>query len=175
MAHQQGVSELSIRGVFVFMAAGLCLVACSTTSLTNGPAENTTTGRAKASVAKTTTSRTVTLPPHYWFDGLTRSGSQLLLTGTLPSTRPSAQCIEAPLDPRTLAIGKVRTGSCNDPALTGEPVELITGYSATTISATESVASVNPSTGVVMQGPVVMTFSYLSDTRPVTAYGDGFL
>jgi hypothetical protein len=120
-------------------------------------------------------SQTVTLPPHYWFDGMTLSGSQLLLTGTVTSTKPSAHCIVAPLDPRTLAIGKVHTGSCNDPAMTGEPVELVTGYSATTTTATESVASVDPSTGVVRQGPVVMTFSYASDTRPVTAYGDGFL
>jgi hypothetical protein len=175
MAHQQGVTELSIRGVVVLMVAGLCLAACSTTGRTNVPAEKTTTSPANPSMANATTSRTVTLPPHYWFDGMTPSGTQLLLTGTVPSTRPSAQCIEAALDPRTLAIGKVRTGSCNDPAMTGDPVELVTGYSATTTTATESVASVDPSTGAVTQGPVVMTYSYLSDTRPVTAYGDGFL
>ena len=52
-------------------------------------------------------------------DSVTSKG--LLLTGETPATaeHPEPTCVAAPVDRQSLAIGKVKEGSCGDPALFG--------------------------------------------------------
>lgn len=114
----------------------------------------------------------VTLPAGDEFNAVTTEGSDLLLTGTRTSGRPSPPCVAALMDPRTLALGPVVTGTCDDPALAGRTVMPVSSPSPRG-RWTVAVAREDPATGAVTTGPVVMTYSDSSDTRPVTAYGDG--
>jgi hypothetical protein len=113
----------------------------------------------------------VTLPAGDEFNAVTTEGRDLLLTGTRTSGRPSPPCVAALMDPRTLAIGRVVTGNCDDPALAGRTVMPVSSPSPNG-HWTVAVAREDPATGAVTTGPVVMTYSDSSDTRPVTAYGD---
>jgi hypothetical protein len=115
---------------------------------------------------------TVSLPTRYSFNSVTTSGRNLLLTGTVASESPSAQCVAARMNPQTLKIGKVIMGSCNDPALAGLTVTPVSSRSQSGPS-TVAVAKEDPSTGAVTTGPVIISYSYASDTQPVTAYGAG--
>jgi len=67
---------------------------------------------------------------------------------------------------------------CDDPTAAGRTVGLVTRYVPGGQSGTDAnvmLATVDPATGRVSQGPVVMTYSDCSDCRPVTAYGAGRL
>ena len=74
----------------------------------------------------------------------------------------------------TLRLGPVATDSCSDPGIWGESVTTVDGYRDAN-NATIAVASRNPQTGAVTDGPVVMTYGTYSDTRPLTTYGGGWL
>jgi hypothetical protein len=79
------------------------------------------------------------------------------------------------MDPQTLDIGSGSEANCNDPAVDGGTVGVVTGYIPHSNNATISIARVDPETGKASVGPVVMTYGDYSDTRPVMAYGGGWL
>jgi hypothetical protein len=79
------------------------------------------------------------------------------------------------VDPQTLDIGSGSDANCNDPAVDGETVGVVNGYIPDSNNATISIARVDPETGKTSVGPVVMTYGSYSDTRPVMAYGGGWL
>jgi hypothetical protein len=98
----------------------------------------------------------------------------LLLTGETRASfgkRSPTTCVAAPIDPRTLALGKLEVGSCNDPLLSGLTVAAVSTLSPQSNNATISVDTANAATGRVHDGPPIMTFGSYSDTHPVVASG----
>jgi hypothetical protein len=79
------------------------------------------------------------------------------------------------VNPESLAISAGSEASCNDPAVDGDTVGVVNAYVPDTNNATISIAHLDPETGKTSVGPVVMTYGSYSDTRPVTASGDGWL
>lgn len=122
----------------------------------------------------------VVLPSSALFTQISVTAGGLLLTGETPATAESpasagAMCVAAPLDPQTLAVGKLTEGSCGDPLLFGRDVEAVNTPVPESNNATVSIDTANPATGQVTDGPVVMTYGSYSDTRPVMAYGSRWI
>jgi hypothetical protein len=119
----------------------------------------------------------VALPSSGYFNQIAVTSSGLLVTGVTPATAGSTLpvCVSAPVAPRTLVVGPVRTGNCGDPRMFGQSVEVVNSPSLQTNNATISVNSLNPASGQVVYGPVVMTYASASDTRPVTSSGGQWL
>ena len=84
---------------------------------------------------------------------------------------PKGPCAAALLDPQSLATGTLDLGNCGDPQLFGQTVEAVTSQTPPSNNVNVSVNVVNPTTGLLTDGPVVMTYEYSSDTHLVTAYG----
>ncbi len=122
-------------------------------------------------------SPSVALPTGYRFDQISASSDTLLLTGEVTSTATSQPptCVAASLDPTTLHIAVTATASCDDPTAIGQTVGVVNQNLPHSNNATIQIADVDPHTGRVAVGPVVMTYASYSDTRPVTAYGGGWL
>lgn len=117
------------------------------------------------------------LPPSALFNQISVTSSGLLLTGVTPASADAVDptCVAAPVDPRTLAVGTIAQGSCHDPLLFGETVEVVNTPIPGSNKADLSIAHGDPATGQVTEGPVVMTYGSFSDTRPVTASGGPWL
>ena len=114
------------------------------------------------------------LPSAYTFAGLSTDSGPLLLTGAVTSTDPNAPCIRTPLDAATLTLGVVKTGSCDDPASSGELVAIdVINPDGGSLAFTTSIAITvtDPKSGTRRTGPVIMRISEASDTNPVVAYG----
>ncbi len=126
-------------------------------------------------------STAVVLPAGDWFNEVTTVGHHLVLTGREASTGAGAaasstgRCVAASVNPRTLALGPLQRGVCDDPGLWGRTVEMVTTYLRGSDDATIRVARVDPATGAVTTGPVVMTYEPASDTGPVSIDGGGWL
>ena len=114
----------------------------------------------------------VALPSSALFNQISVTPEGLLLSGVTPGTATSLTqtCAAASVDPQTLNVGALVTGSCDDPRLSGQTVETVNTYVPQSNNATISISSLSPTTGQVIVGPVVMTYGSYSDTRPVTAY-----
>lgn len=122
------------------------------------------------------TTTTVVLPRGYWFDQITTENGHLLLTGYVATASDLAvptRCAVAPLDDRTLAVGKVTVGSCDSPAMSGRTVAPVISSPVGAAYGTVAIARLEGRSGAVSTGPVVMTFTDTSDTRPIVAYGGG--
>lgn len=119
----------------------------------------------------------VALPSSALFNQISVTPDGLLLSGVTPQTATSLiqTCAAASVDPQTLSTGAIVTGSCEDPRLSGHTVEAVNTYVPDSNNATISISSVSKTTGQVIVGPVVMTYGSYSDTRPVMAYGSGWL
>ena len=119
---------------------------------------------------------TAGLPASVLFDQIVSTPEGLLVTGVTAGTVDSVKqmCADAVVDPRTLRVGQISTGSCDDPRLSGHTVEPISAYVGGSNDAKLSISSVEVS-GKVIVGPPVMAYGSLSDTRPVTAYGSSSL
>lgn len=134
-------------------------------------------GAAGVSSSSQGTSTLVALPVGYWFDQIVTSDGRLFLTGyvaTAANLTTFSRCAIAPVNPRTLAVGKATEGGCADPAMSARTVAPVISY-PTTGRGTVAVARLHTKTGKVSTGPVVMTFVNSSDTRPITTYGGGSL
>jgi hypothetical protein len=117
-----------------------------------------------------------TLPARFWFDQISAVDGRVLLSGEDPAVvGESPTCVVATLDPQTLRLTATTHPSCDDPAIVGEEVMAVNTYVRETNNATISIARVDSDTGHVSVGPVVMTYGSYSDTRPVMAYGGGWL
>lgn len=120
----------------------------------------------------------LTLPTADTFFGLSTDSGPLLLTGAVASTDPNAPCTRTPLDAATLTLGAVTTGSCDDPASSGERVAIdVINPDGGSLAFTTSIAITvtDQKTGTRRTGPVIMRISEASDTHPVVAYGGGSL
>jgi hypothetical protein len=120
---------------------------------------------------------TLSLPADDTFYGVSTQSGQLLVTGTVTSSQ-DAPCVRAPVDPAALTLGAVTTGSCEDPASYGERVLYVVNNpdgGSTAFTSSIVIVTTDPKTGKSTTGPTVMRFSEVSDTRPVAAYGGGWL
>jgi hypothetical protein len=124
-----------------------------------------------------TMTTTVSLPPADTFNQISVSDGALLLSGYLASNAASSNptCASAPVDPHTLDIGATTTANCDNPTISGERVSVTGGNVPDTNNGTTRISRIDPQTGQVSVGPVIMTFESLSDTRPVMTYGGGWL
>lgn len=134
------------------------------------------------STAPTTSTNTagvssVALPSSYVFDQISVVNGNMLLLGELASTSSSTTpaCVSATVDPHTLQVGSANTFNCDDPALLGDTVGVVDGNVSDSNNATVSISDADPATGQVSVGPVVMTYSYGSTSRPVFASGGSWL
>ncbi len=117
----------------------------------------------------------ISLPIGSWFNQISVSDGLLLLSGEVASSRnSSAVCVAATLDPQTLQLKDTTKGSCKDPAIFGESVAVV-NTNLPENDASISIARIDPRTGRMSLGPVIMTYASLSDTRPVVVYGGGWL
>lgn len=127
----------------------------------------------------TSVSTTRPLPPGNSFSQISATGGGILLDGNLQQTSltPPQSCEEesAPVNGQTLQWGPVATAGCGDPAIWGESVTTVTTYSPHASNASIAIATRDPETAVVTDGPVVMTYGNYSDTRPLTTDGGGWL
>jgi hypothetical protein len=141
------------------------------------PPNTHTAPQAAPPVASTAKLPGVALPSSGYFNQISATPSGLVLSGVTPASAgsPLPVCVSAPVDPQSLVVGKVTTGNCGDPRLFGQSVEAVNTPVLRSNNATTSVNSVNPASGQVMYGPVVMSYSSYSDTRPVTASGGQWL
>lgn len=120
----------------------------------------------------------LTLPTGDTFYGLSTESGQLLLTGTVTSTDQNAPCVRTTVDAAALTLGAVTTGSCDDPASSGDRVFFVVNNpdgGSPAFTSSIAITVTDPNTGARTTGPIVMRFSEASDTRPVAAYGGGSL
>jgi hypothetical protein len=113
------------------------------------------------------------LPSSALFNQISVTSTGLLLSGVTKAAgeNPHGPCAAAPLDPMSLTAGTLNVGSCGDPQLFGQSVEAVTNQAPSSNNVNVSINVVNPTTGAVTDGPVVMTYEYSSDTHLVTTYG----
>ncbi|MGH9047000.1 MAG: hypothetical protein ACRDVW_06765 [Acidimicrobiales bacterium] len=93
------------------------------------------------------------------------------------SSLPPQSCkeVSAPISAETMQIGPNTGGNCDDPMFSGETVGVVDTPLPHSDTDTVAIAVVDPQTGQVSTGPVVMSYSFGSDSRLVTAYGGGWL
>jgi hypothetical protein len=135
------------------------------------------TTKKPTTTSSPTTTTSVSLPPADFFSQITVAQGHLLLGGEIASTASATTptCVSATVDPQTLEIGSSGEVNCNNPAVDGESVGVVNAYIPDSNNATISIAHIDSQTGQTSVGPVVMTYASYSDTRPVTAYGGGWL
>jgi hypothetical protein len=141
---------------------------------TGGGHSRTVPGAPKA-IPPTSATRLpgVVLPSSALFTQISVTSKGLLLTGETRASfeKATPTCVAASVNPRSLAVGKLTVGNCDDPLLFGLTVEAENAYIPHSNNATISINTANPTTGQVRHGPAVMTYGSYSDTRPVFAYG----
>jgi hypothetical protein len=113
------------------------------------------------------------LPSSALFTQISVTSKGLLLTGETRASfgNSASTCVAAPIDPQTLAVGRLEVGSCDDPLLSGLTVEAVTRPIPHSNNATISITTANAATGRVHDGPALVTYGSYSDTRPVFASG----
>jgi hypothetical protein len=116
----------------------------------------------------------VSLPSRYLFEQISVANGSLYLFGEIADST-SSKCASTTVDPQTLQLGQIREASCNDPTAHGQTVGVVNTYLQTSNSATIRVARADPHTGHVSNGPVVMTYDNVSDTKPVSVVGGKWL
>ncbi len=173
------------RRRYLLIGLGLCVVAAAVavglavTGGRGGRPVSSSAYRTPRSVPPAALQRQagVSLPSSALFNRISVTPEGLLLAGVTPATANSLTptCAAASLDPQTLRVGTLVTGSCNDPRFSGRTVEAINSNIPQSNNATISISSVSPSTGKVILGPVVMTYGSYSDTRPLMTYGSEWL
>jgi hypothetical protein len=112
------------------------------------------------------------------FSTIATTSGGLLLTGALQTVGSTPLCDYSSLDPETLQLGQVHTSDCDDPAAFGQTISLVSGpeYNSNPgPSATARIARLDARTGQVSDGPVIFTYLDASDTRPLSAYADGWM
>lgn len=119
----------------------------------------------------------VALPSSDLFSQIIVADGHLLLSGEVAATASAKTpaCVSATVDARTLDLRPTVKADCNNPAYYGEKVGVVNRYLPNSNNATLSIARNGPSTGKTSIGPVIMTYRSYSDTRPVMAYGGGWL
>lgn len=114
------------------------------------------------------------LPGATSFSGIGVAGSDLVLTGVAAQAGNASECVQASLDPATLAIHDVVEVSCDAPRPGGPPFQLA-DLPVRVFQDDVRIAHLSETSPNVDLGPVVMSFGVYSDTRLVSAYGPGAL
>jgi hypothetical protein len=118
------------------------------------------------------------------YDSVSRVGGRIVVTGSTVGLHGAAVCDAAVVDPVTLALSRLRTGSCDDPSLAGERVVAIetgepripfTGGGSSIGTDTLRIAHVITASPGYEIGPVVMRTPQISDEHAVWTFGDGYL
>ena len=138
------------------------------------------------------TVRSVGLPAADGFSSLEAIGGRLLLLGGTQESwvvfgdsgsvgRAVGTCDAATVDPRTLAIGRVKTANCADPTLYGQRVLALTYFShhaawdgGALLAVRIAHADAAARQGYTL-GRVVTTYQQCSDCQAAVVYGDGSL
>jgi hypothetical protein len=126
------------------------------------------------------------LSPQDLYDSLNAANGRLFLVGPDSLVEPgsglwllqkgAASCHSAVVNPTTLALGDLRTASCEDPALYGETVLAVNDVeNGGPQDSTVRIAHVANNAAGFVVGPVVMSYQETSDTDAVWTYGGGYL
>jgi hypothetical protein len=123
------------------------------------------------------------------YESLAVVGGKLILSGgptgslfpsasiaSSPHLAASKKCQAAIVNPDTLALTDLRTGSCEDPGLYGVrvlPVNHVANGQA--FASTVRIARRNPGGIGYSVGPIIMRYTEASDTNAEWIYGDGYL
>jgi hypothetical protein len=125
---------------------------------------------------------TLTLSKSDKYSYLAVVGNRIALYGPSTADFPEtgATCSSAVVNPSTLVLGDLRSGSCANPSLEGERVLPVMSPAKTLprggiASYAVRVAHVTPASPGYQLGPVVMTFTQGSSSSPVWVYGEGSL
>jgi hypothetical protein len=173
-----GREYVPMRKVLPSAVIGLTLGLAGCTS---GPATSSSRAPTEASLSAHTRSSTaktehLTFPKDSWFSQITAASNGLLVSGQSQSNpRAMPTCVAAAVELDPLRLGPTDQGTCNDPLLAGQTVGTVNTTLPGSNNATLAIAHLDAQTGQVLVGPVVMTYAYVSDTRPVMAYGPGLL
>jgi hypothetical protein len=120
--------------------------------------------------------RSATYPAAFQFSGISVSAGRLGLYGTATvAGDQGVDCLEADVNPTTLALSDVFEPRCDDPHAYGEPVVPVEATVDQGNYISVRVARVDPATGHIEVGPVLGTDEDASDTRPQWVYGSGSL
>ena len=162
-------------GTVVVLAVAVAVVSTVTSPSAAHPGAPAASAVAPVRVAYASPS--VVLPAAYKFDQIATTSDALLLTGEVASTTrtQTPTCVAATVDPTNLHLTITAEASCDDPTVHGRTAGIVNRYIPRSNNATIQIAHVAPHTRTVSVGPVVMTYASYSDTRPVTAYGGGWL
>jgi hypothetical protein len=122
------------------------------------------------------TYRWATYPAELQFSGISASAGRLGLYGTATvAGNQGVDCLEADVNPATLALSDVFEPRCDDPRAYGYPVVPVEATVDQGNYISVRVARVDPATGRIEVGPVLGTDEDASDTRPQWVYGPGSL
>ena len=116
----------------------------------------------------------VALPGGYVFNSISATPTGLLISGVVPAAGPE-RCVYASVDQSSLRVGPVQKANCDDPAVGGHTVSVVTGSAGMGSENTARIATVDPATGRVSLGPVVFTYLVASDTGVESVYGGGWM
>ena len=120
--------------------------------------------------------RSATYPAALQFSAISVSARGLGLYGTATEAgNQGVDCLEADINPETLAASDVFEPRCDDPRTTGYPVVPVEATVDHGNYISVRVARLDPVTGHIEVGPVLGTDEDASDTRPLWAYGPGSL
>jgi hypothetical protein len=134
----------------------------------------TLTGLSPASAAVAYGS--ATYPASLQFSAISISGRGLGLYGTATvAGNQGVDCLEADVNPATLALSEVFEPRCDDPRMAGYPVVPVEATVDRGNYISVRVARVEHATGHIEVGPVLGTDEDASDTRPQWVYGPGSL
>ena len=116
----------------------------------------------------------VALPSTVQFGDIAVFGGRLLVTGQLNST--TRGCAASDVDPVSLRLSPLKTGSCDSPQLRGESVAPVFVTNATMYGNVRIATAIPGRPTAYHLGPEVMPFEDISGgARPMWTYGDGSL
>lgn len=120
--------------------------------------------------------RSATYPAALQFSGISVSARGLGLYGTATiAGNQGVDCLEADVNPATLALSDIFEPRCDDPRISGHPVVPIEATVDKGNYIAVRVARLDSKTGHIEVGPVLGTDEDASDTRPQWVYGAGSL
>lgn len=108
----------------------------------------------------------VSIPPNLSFAAIANRSGHLVLTGSATiAGDQGVDCIEADVDPKTLALSNIVEPRCDDPSYTGSSVSIESTPLKNSNYWDFRVVTVNPSSGATHVGPVVVANGEFSDTH----------
>jgi len=119
--------------------------------------------------------RSVALPANLYFASIAVDDQNLVLSGT--ATQDGDQgvaCVMAKVELTNLSVKNLLEPRCDDPRLSAAPIVAVQQYSPSMQSRVR-IARIDPKTGHLDVGSVVVTYTQLSDSHLEVAQGPGYL